>query len=89
MSRAFIAQVIQRSAEMTGIAARRTTGELITAVVLELKKTGHFVLPGFGTFMVRKTKARKALNPRTGASIKVRAGRTVRFKPSPILKKSV
>ena len=42
-----------------------------------------------GTFTVRKTKARKGLNPRTGESIKVKAGKTVRFKASPSLKKAV
>jgi len=45
-------------------------------------------LPGFGTFTVRKTKARKALNPRTGESVRVKAGKTVRFKASPVLKKT-
>jgi DNA-binding protein HU-beta len=89
MSRAFITQVIQQSAEMTGSAARRTTCDLIDAIVGELKTSGRFALPGFGTFTVRKTKARKGLNPRTGTPIKVRAGKTVRFKVSPVLKKSV
>jgi DNA-binding protein HU-beta len=89
MSKAFIAKVIQQSAELTGAAANRATGELMEAIVKELKKAGKFTLPGFGTFTVRKTKARKGLNPRTGASIKVKAGKTVRFKASPVLKKSV
>lgn len=89
MSKAFIAKVIQQSAELTGAAASRATGDLITAIVKELKKAGKFTLPGFGTFTVRKTKARKGLNPRTGASIKVKAGKTVRFKASPVLKKTV
>jgi DNA-binding protein HU-beta len=89
MSKAFIAKVIQQSAELTGAAANRATGDLIEAIVKELKKAGKFTLPGFGTFTVRKTKARKGLNPRTGASIKVKAGKTVRFKASPVLKKGV
>ncbi len=89
MSKAFISKVIQQSAELTGAAANRATGDLIDAIVKELKKAGKFTLPGFGTFTVRKTKARKGLNPRTGASIKVKAGKTVRFKASPVLKKSV
>ena len=89
MSKAFIAQVIQSSADLTGAAANRTAGQLMDAIVKELKKSGKFTLPSFGTFTVRKTKARKGLNPRTGESIKVRAGKTVRFKASPTLKKSV
>ncbi len=91
MSKAFIAQVIQESADgaLTGTASNRLAGEVIAAVVRELKKNGRFTLPSFGTFIVRKTKARKGLNPRTGEAIKVKAGKTVRFKASPSLKKVV
>jgi DNA-binding protein HU-beta len=89
MSKAFIAEVIQASTECTGVAATQAAGDLISAIVKELKQTGGFKLAGFGTFAVRKTKARKGLNPRTGEAIKVKAGKTVRFKVSPVLKKSV
>ena len=89
MSKAFLAQVIQELAETTGVAANRAAGDLMQAIVRELKKSGRFTLPSFGTFIVRKTKARKGLNPRTGESIKVKAGKTVRFKASPTLKKVV
>ena len=89
MSKAFIAQVIQESTACTGVAANKAAGELMAAIVRELKKTGGFTLPSFGTFTVRKTKARKGVNPRTGEEIKVKAGKTVRFKASPSLKKLV
>ncbi len=91
MSKAFIAQVIQESADgvLTGTLSNRLAGDVIAAIVKELKKNGRFTLPSFGTFIVRKTKARKGLNPRTGESIKVKAGKTVRFKASPTLKKTV
>src|ERR1700675_1385606 len=89
MSKAFIAEVLQGSAELTGAAANRAAGDLMDAIVKELKKAGKFTLPSFGTFTVRKTKARKGLNPRTGESIKEKAGKTVRVKASPTLKKNV
>lgn len=89
MSKAFISQVIQESTGLTAVASNRTAGDVIAAIVKELKKSGRFTLPSFGTFIVRKTKARKGLNPRTGESIKVKAGKTVRFKASPTLKKAV
>ena len=89
MSKAFITRVIQESAALTGAAANRAAGDLMEAIVKELKKSGKFTLPSFGTFTVRKTKARKGLNPRTGEAIKVKAGKTVRFKASPTLKKAV
>jgi len=89
MSKAFLASVLQDTAELTGAAANRAAGAVMDAIIKELKKSGKFTLPSFGTFTVRKTKARKGMNPRTGESIKVKAGKTVRFKASPTLKKAV
>ncbi|MCH4023673.1 MAG: HU family DNA-binding protein [Acetobacter sp.] len=89
MSKAFIAAVIQDSIKCTGVAANQAAADLMDAIIEELKRDGGFTLPSFGTFTVRKTKARKALNPRTGEPVKVKAGKTVRFKASPNLKKAV
>jgi DNA-binding protein HU-beta len=89
MSKAFITAVLQESADLTGVAASRAAADLIAAIIKEMKTTGGFTLPSFGTFRVVKTKARKGLNPRTGEAIKVKAGKTVRFKASPTLKKAV
>jgi DNA-binding protein HU-beta len=89
VSKAFITTVLQEETGLTGAASYRAAIALIGAIVREMKRNGKFTLPGFGTFNVRKTKARKALNPRTGESIKVKAGKTVRFKASPVLRKLV
>jgi DNA-binding protein HU-beta len=89
MSKAFIAASIQNSTEITAVAANRAAAYLIEAIVKELKKTGGFTLPSFGTFTVKKTKARKGVNPRTGDPVKIKAGKTVRFKASPNLKAEV
>jgi len=89
MSKAFIASVLQESLDCTGVVANQAADDLIGAIVKDMKKEGGFTLPSFGTFRVVKTKARKALNPRTGEPVKVKAGRTVRFKASPNLKKAV
>ncbi len=45
-----------------------------------VKKDKNVQLIGFGTFLVKKRKARKARNPQTGETIKVKASRTVGFK---------
>lgn len=89
MTKKFIAEVIQDSTGISGVAANEAAGDLMDAIVAEMKKNKGFTLPGFGTFKVAKTKARKGVNPRTGEAIKVKAGKTVRFKASPTLKKSV
>jgi len=43
-------------------------------------------LVGFGTFVVRKRKARKGLNPRTRETINIAASKTVGFRPGKELK---
>ena len=89
MSKAFLAAVLQESIGVTGVAANRAAADLVAAIVKKMKTTRGFTLPSFGTFRDVKTKARKALNPRTGEPVKVKAGKTVRFKVSPSLKKVV
>jgi len=89
MSRAFIADVLKDSAGISGVSARQTANTLIGAIVAEIKTNGTFNIPGFGTFRIVETKARKGLNPRTGEPVKIKPGRTMRFKVSPALKKGL
>jgi nucleoid DNA-binding protein len=71
------------------VSEKRFSYQITSVHRQELKKTEKFTLPSFGTFTVHRTRARKALNPKTGASIRVKAGKTVRFKASPLLKRAV
>ena len=89
MSKAYLAAVIQNSADMTAELANEIAGNVLDSLHLKLKKDGKLTFPGFGRFTVHKTKARAAMNPRTGEKIRVKAGKTVRFKASPVLKKRV
>ena len=51
-----------------------------------IKKDKRFSYPGFGTWTVRKRKARTGRNPQTGESIKIAASKTVGYKPASLLK---
>ena len=51
-------------------------------MVKAIKKEKRFSVPGFGTFTVRARKA-NGRNPKTGESIKIKASKTVAFKPGP------
>jgi nucleoid DNA-binding protein len=44
---------------------------------------------GFGTFTVRKRNARTGRNPQTGEEIKIKASKTVGFKPGKQLKEQL
>ena len=59
------------------------------AISKSIKKDKRFSFPDFGTFTVRSRKARKGRNPQTGAEIKIKASKTVGFKPAPKLKGSL
>ncbi len=51
-----------------------------------IKKEGKYSYPGFGTFTKTKRSARKGRNPQTGESIKIKASKSIKFKPSTVLK---
>ncbi len=60
------------------------------AVIEEALKKGEKVqITGFGTFEVRKHKARVGKNPRTGESVKIKASKSVAFKPGQTLKNGI
>lgn len=73
--------------------SKRLTAEVIDAtfeaIGKAIKKEKRFAYPGFGTFTVRNRKARKGRNPQTGEEIKIKASKTVGFKPAPALKGSL
>lgn len=73
--------------------SKARAGDVLELVVETIKKqtrkTGSFTLYGFGTFKVAKRAARKGRNPRTGEAVKVKASKTVRFRPAPSFKDSL
>ena len=54
-----------------------------------IKKDGRFSYPGFGTFVVRKRKARKGRNPQTGEAIKIKASKSVGFRAARAFKEKL
>jgi len=73
--------------------SKKAIGDIIDLAFDEMsaaiKKDKRFSFPDFGTFSVRARKARKGRNPQTGEEIKIKASKTVGFKPAPALKKVV
>lgn len=87
----FIDQVVKAAndQELTKKEAGEIIDDVFEVLGKAIKKDGRFSYPGFGTFVVKKRSARKGRNPRTGAEIKIKASKTVGFKPAPGLKKSL
>ncbi len=91
MTKAELVEKVAKGAK--GDLSKKATQEVIDLtmelIAKTIKKEKRFSYPGFGTFTMRKRKARKGRNPATGASIKIAASKTVTFKPAPKLKNSL
>ena len=59
---------------------------VLETISASLKKNQKVRLVGFGSFEVVKRKARKGRNPATGESIRIKASKSVRFRPGTKLK---
>ena len=89
MNKAEMIDQIATSADLSKAAAGRALDATIAAVQAALKKGGTVPLVGFGTFYVGKRAARAGRNPRTGASIKIKAAKVPKFRPGKALKDAV
>ena len=78
--------IAKANEEMTKKQVSAIVDSVFETVGGAIKKDGQFAYPGFGTFKVRKRKARQGRNPQTGESIKIKASKTVGFKPAKALK---
>jgi len=88
------AQLIERVQKELGkdtskAAAERALNAVITGIKAGVKKDKAVQLIGFGTFTVKSRKARTGINPKTGEKIKIKASKTVGFKPGSDFKNSL
>ena len=89
MNKSELIDQIAKSADISKAAAGRALDATIGAVKTSLKKGGMVTLVGFGTFYVGKRAARSGRNPRTGATIKIKAARVPKFRAGKALKDAV
>jgi DNA-binding protein HU-beta len=67
-------------------AADKAVNAVIDSIADGLVKDGKVQLIGFGTFEVKKRKAKTARNPQTGEKVKVKATKVPTFKAGSALK---
>jgi len=89
MSKAELVAAVQKSLgkETSSSQADRTVDAVINGIKTGVKKTKSVQLIGFGTFKIATRKARVGVNPKTGAKIKIKASKTVKFVPGAAFKK--
>ena len=80
MNKFELIEAVAKSADISKAAAGRALEGTVTAIKTSLKKGGMVTLVGFGTFYVGKRAARSGRNPRTGATIKIKAAKVPKFR---------
>ncbi|MBH1988948.1 MAG: HU family DNA-binding protein [Myxococcaceae bacterium] len=81
--------VCKNNSGLTKKAGAEIIDAVFEAVQESIKKDEKFAYPGFGTFVVRSRKARTGRDPRTGKEIKIKASKTVGFKPARAFKEQL
>ncbi len=89
MNKGELIQAVAKAQKMSKAAAERATNSVLDNIKKGLKKDKNVTLIGFGTFTVKSRKARMGRNPQTGEKIRIKASRTVGFKPGEAFKKMV
>ena len=89
MNKGELIQAVARDQKISKAAAERATNSVLDGIKKGLKKDKNVTLIGFGTFTVKSRKARMGRNPQTGEKIRIKASRTVGFKPGEAFKKMV
>lgn len=89
MNKQELIDAIAAEAGLSKADAKRALEAFTDCVTKQLKKGNDVRLIGFGTFSVRKRKARKGINPQTGEKIQIKARKVPHFAPGAELKNAV
>lgn len=80
MTKSEMIDQIAKDADISKVAAKAALESFVETLVQEVKLNRPFRVAGLGTFALKKSKARKGVNPSTGESIKIKAKKRMAFK---------
>ncbi|MGH7923282.1 MAG: HU family DNA-binding protein [Candidatus Binatus sp.] len=89
MTKAELIDSIAKSTSQSKKLVATTLDLAFEQIARSIRKDKRFWVPGFGTFSVRRRKARAGFNPRTNSPMTIPAARTVGFRPAPELRKGL
>jgi len=89
MTKAELIETVARATGQPKARVARTIDLAFDHISRAIRRDKRFWFPGFGTFSVRRRKARAGFNPRTNTAMTIPAARTVGFRPAPKLKKGI
>jgi DNA-binding protein HU-beta len=84
-----LVDAIAISAEISKVAAGRALDAAVDSIKMALKNGDTVSLVGFGTFKVGERASRHGRNPRTGATIEIKAAKVPKFTAGKGLKDAV
>ena len=85
----FLRALSRRHPEMPADEVARLANHVFEQITRQLGEGGRVEIRGFGTFMARRLKPRRARNPRSGESLEILARRIPRFRPGSTLRNKV
>ena len=89
MNKGELIEAVADAADLSRADATRAVDAVIDSVTATLKRGDGVSLVGFGTFSVKRRKARTGRNPRTGEAIQIAASNVPGFKAGKGLKDAV
>ena len=89
MNKSELVQKFAKDADLSKSSAAAAVDSFFEGITKALKKGESITFVGFGTYKTSQRKARTARNPQTGAPIKIKARRVVRFTAGKALKNTV
>jgi DNA-binding protein HU-beta len=89
MTKAELVETVARATRQPKKIVATTIDLTFDHIARAIRKDKRFWVPDFGTFSVRRRKARAGFNPRTNLAMTIPAARTIGFRPAPKLKKGL
>ena len=86
MNKSEFIDAVAEKAGVTKADASRVYDAIWEQVTETVKDGGKVSIPKFGTFSLGERAAREGRNPQTGATVKIAASKSVKFKQSSALK---
>jgi DNA-binding protein HU-beta len=89
MTKAELIEAVAKEIDQPKRTVARIIDETFDQIARSIKKEKRFWVPRFGTFSVRRRKARPGFNPRTNTAMTIPAARSIGFRAAPELKKGL
>jgi DNA-binding protein HU-beta len=89
MTKAELVETVAAQTKLTKKSAAKFMNIVFNNISKAVKNDSRFSYPGFGTWSMRSRKARSIRNPQTNEMMKLKATKTIGFRPAKELKETL